>query len=143
MTALLLIDDDDALPLLLWHAIKRSGLAIELHSVGDGEEAVLYLDRKGEYEDSVKYPVPSLILLDLKMPRMNGFEVLEWKRLQPQLEKVPVVAWSSSCLEADRVRALQLGASSYFVKPMETKGFVELVRALNAYSHVSAVPQDL
>lgn len=140
VSALLLVDDDDALPLLLQHAIRRSGLPIELRSVGDGEEAILYLDRKGDYEDEVKYPLPSLILLDLKMPRMNGFEVLEWKRLQPQLEKVPVVIWSSSCLDADKARALQLGALSYFVKPMETNGFVALLKSLEAYCHVSAVP---
>lgn len=140
MNVILLVDDDDALPLLLQHAIKRSGLGMELRAVGDGEEAVLYLERKGKYEDAVKYPIPSLILLDLKMPRMTGFEVLEWKRLQPQLEKVPVVIWSSSCLEADQHRGLQLGASAYYVKPMETSGFVELLKALEAYGRVSVVP---
>jgi CheY-like chemotaxis protein len=140
MRALLLVDDDDALPLLLQHAIKQSGLEIDLHSVGDGEEAVLYLDRKGEYEDEGKHPFPSLILLDLKMPRMNGFELLEWKRLQPQLEKVPVVAWSSSCLDADKARALQLGASSYFVKPMDTREFRTLLKSLDAYCQTSVVP---
>lgn len=140
MSVILLVDDDDALPLLLQHAIKRSGLGIDLQAVGDGEEAVLYLDRKGKYEDVLKYPLPALILLDLKMPRMTGFEVLEWKRLQPQLEKVPVVIWSSSCLEADKHRGLQLGASSYYVKPMETNGFVDLLKSLETYCQVVAVP---
>ena len=79
------------------------------------------------------------MLLDLKMPRMNGFEVLEWKRLQPKLEKVPVVIWSSSCLDTDEDRALQLGASSYFIKPMETSGFVELLKSLETFYHAAAV----
>lgn len=138
MTAVLLVDDDESISFLLKHALKRSGLAIELRSVGDGEQAVDYLTRRAEYNDDARYPIPSVILLDLKMPRMNGFEVLEWKRLQPQLEKVPVVIWSSSDLAADQERAMQLGAVSYFVKPLETAGFVDLLKALDAYCQPSA-----
>ncbi|HLX69881.1 MAG TPA: response regulator [Verrucomicrobiae bacterium] len=124
MITVLLVDDDDSLPLLLQHAIKRCGLPIKLHSVGDGEEAVEYLVHDGATE------FPSLVLLDLKMPRMNGFEVLKWKQTQPHLEGLPVVVWSSSAMEEDKGRALHLGATSYFVKPMETSGFMELLKAL-------------
>ena len=134
MSIVLLVDDDDSLPLLLHLAIKRTGLPLELHCVCDGEKAVKYLSRKGEYEDHARHPFPSLVLLDLKMPRMTGFEVLEWKRTQPQLEHVPVVIWSSSSLQEDRERALQLGASSYFVKPMEASGFEELLKAIESLS---------
>lgn len=133
MSTVLLVDDDDSLRLLLEHAIKQCGLPIELHSVGDGAEAVQYLARNGGSE------FPSLVLLDLKMPRMNGFEVLKWKRTQPQLESMPVIVWSSSCLEEDKEQALQLGAASYFVKPMETTGFVELLKALESYAHITGV----
>ena len=138
MSTILLVDDDDSLPLLLHLAIKRNGLPIQLSCVGDGEEAVSYLTRTAGTED-IKHPLPSLILLDLKMPRMTGFEVLEWKRTQPQLERIPVIIWSSSSLEQDKERALQLGATSYFVKPMEPEGFVELLKALEAYSHLTGV----
>lgn len=90
----------------------------------------------GEYADSEKYPFPSLVLLDLKMPRMNGFEVLEWKRNQPELDALPVVIWSSSDLAADRERAHRLGATSYFVKPMEAEGFIEIIEHLKwFYEH--------
>ena len=124
MSIILLVDDDDSLPILLERAIKRCGVPIELHSVRDGEEAVHYLVRDHASE------LPSLILLDLKMPRMNGFEVLKWKQTQPQLDGLRVVVWSSSDLEADRKLALHLGASSYFVKPMDTSGFVDLLKVL-------------
>ena len=127
MNVVLLVDDDDSLPLLLEYAIKRCGVPIELYSVRDGEDAVHYL--AGDHASEL----PSLVLLDLKMPRMNGFEVLEWKQTQPQLDGLRVVVWSSSTLEADRKLALYLGALSYFVKPMETSGFVDLLKALEGY----------
>jgi CheY-like chemotaxis protein len=134
MSIVLLVDDDDSLPLLLEHAIKRCGVPIDLHSVRDGEDAVHYLARDHASE------LPSLILLDLKMPRMNGFEVLRWKQTQPQLDGLPVVVWSSSDLDADRKLALHLGASSYFVKPMGTAGFVDLLKALEGYLHIADAP---
>lgn len=130
MSAVLLVDDDDAFSLLVQHAIQQSGLQIELHSVFDGDEAVQYLMRQGKFFDSAAYPFPSLILLDLKMPRMNGFEVLEWKRTQPQLNSLPVAIWSSSSLAADKQRALELGAIAFFEKPLETQGFVVLLNNL-------------
>src|ERR1700761_5131218 len=122
-STVLLADDDDALSILLEHAIQRSGCDIFLKCVGDGNEAIQYLSRKGEYADVRKYPFPSLLLLDLKMPKVTGFEVLEWKRTQPQLEILPVVIWSSSGLPEDRERAERLGAAEYFGKPMEIEGF--------------------
>lgn len=129
----LLADDDDALPILLENAIRRSGHDIYLRWVADGSEAIQYLSRTGEYADAGKYPFPSLLLLDLKMPKVTGFEVLEWKRTQPHLESLPVVIWSSSGLPSDQERAERLGAASYFVKPMETEGFMELIECLEQY----------
>lgn len=138
MSTVLLVDDDESLPVLLHLAIRRSGLPIQLSCVGDGKEAVAYLTQNAGTDD-IKHPLPSLILLDLKMPRMNGFEVLEWKRTQPQLERIPVIIWSSSSLERDKERAFQLGAVSYFLKPMETEGFMELLKALESYSDGAGV----
>jgi CheY-like chemotaxis protein len=129
----LLADDDDAVPILLEYAIRRSGHDIYLRRVADGDEAIQYLSRKGEFADCAKYPFPSLLLLDLKMPKVTGFEVLEWKREQPNLESLPVVIWSSSNLAQDRERAERLGAVSYFEKPMETGGFLELLECLLRY----------
>ena len=129
----LLADDDEALAMLLERAIHRNGDGISLKCVADGDEAIEYLSRKGQYSDDDKYPFPSLLLLDLKMPKVTGFEVLEWKRTQQHLRSLPVVIWSSSGLDADKERAERLGAVSYFVKPMETGGFAELVEYLKCY----------
>lgn len=132
-TTILLVDDDEALPFLLEHAIERSHHDICIKWVSDGGAAIQYLSREGEYADRGKFPFPSLVLLDLKMPRVNGFEVLAWKQTQPQLEELPVLIWSSSDLTEDRERAHSLGAISYFLKPMDTDGFRELVEHLERY----------
>ncbi|HLX68197.1 MAG TPA: response regulator [Verrucomicrobiae bacterium] len=132
-TTMLIADDDNALPLLLEHAIEKSGHDVSLKWVPDGDVAIQYLSRQGDYADVEKYPFPSVLLLDLKMPRVTGFEVLEWKRTQPQLETLPVVIWSSSDLPEDKERARRLGATSYFVKPMETGGFMELLAYLKQF----------
>jgi CheY-like chemotaxis protein len=132
-STVLLADDDDALSMLLERAIHRSGDVISLKWVGDGDEAIQYLSRTGQYADSGEYPFPSLVLLDLKMPKVTGFEVLQWKRTQPHLESLPVVIWSSSGLAEDKKRAERLGALSYFVKPMETEGFLELIEYLKCH----------
>ena len=129
----LLADDDDALSILLENAIHRGGHDVSLKWVCDGEEAIRYLSRTGEYADDGKYPFPSVLLLDLKMPKVTGFEVLEWKRTEPRLESLPVVVWSCSSLPEDKERAERLGAASYFVKPMETEGFLELIEYLKTY----------
>lgn len=132
-TTVLLVDDDEAVSVLLEHAIKRGGHDISLKWVSDGEAAIQYLSRQGEYADPHRFPFPSLILLDLKMPKVTGFEVLEWKQMQAELEGLPVVIWSSSDLTEDRERANKLGATSYFLKPMDADGFRELVEHLERY----------
>ncbi len=130
---ILVADDDDALPFLLERAIEKSGYDISMEWVPDGDIAIQYLSRQGDYADIKRHPFPAVVLLDLKMPRVTGFEVLEWKRTQPQLETLPVVIWSSSHLAEDRERARKLGATSYFLKPMETGGFMELLAYLKQY----------
>jgi|SRR3569833_1930768 len=129
-TTVLLADDDDALSILLENAIHRSGQAITLTWVADGDEAIRYLSRTREFSNEHKFPFPSVLLLDLKMPKVTGFEVLEWIRTQPRLASLPVVIWSSSGLPEDKRRAETLGAISYFVKPMESAGFLELIEYL-------------
>jgi CheY-like chemotaxis protein len=112
---------------------KKAGVPFSIRLVGDGEQAIEYLSGEGKYTDRATYPFPKAILLDLKMPRRNGFEVLEWKEQQPELKSLPVVVWSSSNLEQDRRRALVLGAANYLCKPADYDGLIEIIRCLEQY----------
>ncbi|HYG23350.1 MAG TPA: response regulator [Verrucomicrobiae bacterium] len=129
-TVLLLIDDDEALPMLLEKRIES--FDVLLRCTRDGDEGIDYLSRRGEYSDSQRFPSPSVVLLDVRMPRVNGFEVLEWMGQQSYLESLPVVVWSSSNLLEDRQKALALGAEDYVVKPMGLDAIVQLVRQIAA-----------
>ncbi len=133
---LLLADDDDSIALLLEHAIHRCGHDVTLKWVSDGEGAIQYLTHIGTFAHTTKYPIPAALLLDLKMPKVNGFEVLEWKRKQPHLEALPVVVLSSSELPQDKERAFALGANAYFVKPMELTGFEDIIIRLEQYQAI-------
>src|SRR6184192_4363911 len=104
-------------------------------AVRDGKEAMHYLEADGEFSDENRYPVPDVILLDLKMPRINGFEFLHWLRSEspPHYRFMPVVVMSSSAMREDVDRAYSLGANSYLVKPVQWKLFQDLIQALGIY----------
>ena len=125
-------DQDDEIEILKI-AFSRVHFHVPVHFVRDGEEAVAYLSGEGKFADRHKYPLPNLLLLDLNMPLRNGFEVLEWLRLQPGLRRLAVVVFSSSVLLDDVNRAFDVGASSYLVKPTDFAELVETVRCLEAY----------
>ncbi len=113
---ILVVDDDDAYELLLPHLFDRANSSVTFRFVFDGEQAMDYISGKGKFSDRTQFPLPKMILLDLRMPKVNGFEFLEW-RLKQSI-KFPVVVWSSSELEYDKARALELGAVEYIVKPV-------------------------
>jgi CheY-like chemotaxis protein len=98
--------------------------------VYDGEQATDYLSGNGKYSDRSQHPFPKLVLLDLRMPRVDGFEFLEWKRKQPHLAELPVVVWSSSDLPSDMEKAAALGASDYIVKPVIGHGLIEALERI-------------
>lgn len=123
---ILVVDDETNDLLLFRRAASKAGLAYPIETANDGEEAVERLSRLGA-------PVPLVVVLDLKMPRRTGFEVLEWVRSQPGLRRLPVVIFTSSAQEGDVNRALDLGASSYLVKPVSSAELVEVVTLLAAY----------
>jgi CheY-like chemotaxis protein len=126
--------DDDPNDLLLFkHACRSAGCPFVLESVTDGELAVAYLSGVNAYADRARYPLPSLILLDLKMPRRTGFEVLEWIRRQPALKRLPVVVLTSSKHEADINWTYEHGVNSYLVKPVGFEALVEMVKAIHNY----------
>lgn len=122
---LVLIEDDANDVLLFEKAISKSGLDVDLVVLRDGEKAIAYLT--GEKEDQ-KQISPDLVLLDLKLPRKSGFEVLEWIKNHPNLHTTPVVILSSSKQAQDVNHAYKLGANSYLVKPT---GFTELNRLIS------------
>jgi len=130
---ILVVEDDADDALLLQRALGRSSFAMPVQFVRDGQEAVDYLEGRDPFMDRRRHPLPSLILLDLKMPRMDGFEVLEWLRQQPVLGRLLVVVLSASPREEDINRAYALGANSYLVKPNDSAQLNELVMRLEKY----------
>ena len=101
--------------------------------VKDGQEAIDYLQAKPSVANVTSPPFPTLLILDLNMPRLNGFEVLKWIRQQPGLQRLPVVILSSSGLEQDKQRAYALGADGYAIKPSEPSEMIKLAKCLQEY----------
>jgi CheY-like chemotaxis protein len=126
----ILVADDDADDVfLLQRAFSKAGIKANLQFARDGEEAILYL----RSSDQQKNPTPDLLLLDLKMPRVDGFSVLEWVRGQPGLKRLLVTVLTSSDARIDINRAYDLGANSYLVKPFGNEHLVKLVEHLQTY----------
>ena len=124
-------DDEETDRLLLKLAFQEAGLEGTLMLTRDGQEALDYLDGEPPYQNRADHPLPSLFLLDLKMPRLNGFEVLASLAQKPELQDLPVVVLSSSMDEADLRKARRLGADEYLVKPTNFQELTNMVRALS------------
>ncbi len=119
-TILVVEDNEDDVFALRW-ALKKAKIRNPLQVATDGQVAVHYLDGHVAYSDREKYPLPSFIFLDLKLPYRNGFEVLAWVREQPHLNNIPVVILSGSDEERDHERARSLGVAAYLVKPAKVE----------------------
>src|SRR5438876_8076363 len=130
---ILLAEDREDEVMLLRRAFAKANFLNPLHVVSNGEEAIAYLQGEGKYANRDEYPLPSLLLLDLKMPRKNGFEVLQWIRQQPGLSALRVVVLTASDRIQDVNQAYQLGANSFLVKPVDFPHFVEMTQALKGY----------
>ncbi|RMD93131.1 MAG: response regulator, partial [Calditrichaeota bacterium] len=114
----LIVEDDPNDVLLIRRAFQKAKILNPLQFVNDGEQAVQYLSGLPPFADSEKYPAPVLLLLDLKLPKKSGFEVLEWLQQQNTLHRLPVVVLTSSNQSSDINHAYDLGANSYLVKPV-------------------------
>ncbi len=114
-------------------ACHRAQLSTRLESVLDGDRAIAYLSGVDGFEDRDRFPWPALVVLDLKMPGLMGFEVLEWIRSQKETKNLPVLIFTSSLHEEDMRRAYDLGANSYLVKPVLFNDLVEIVKAIHLY----------
>ena len=132
-TLILVVEDNENDLWLLLRAFKQGKLANPIQIVRDGEEAIAYLQGEGKYSNREEYPLPALVLLDLNIPRKDGFEVLEWIRQQPGLSPLRIVVLTVS-EHIDHVnRAHRLGANSFLVKPVYFADFVGLVQAISGY----------
>jgi len=124
---------DDAI--LLRRAIDKAGITARVKIVSDGEDMLLYLQGRGVYSNREAYPLPNLIILDLKMPRKSGLEVLLWMSENQDLAVVPTIVLSASNLEKDVRQAYNLGANTYFVKPTTFEELVQTMRMVKEYWH--------
>ena len=130
---ILQVEDDENDVFLLNHAFKTVGLSKLLRVVTDGGQAIDYLDGRGEFADRKRYAVTSLIILDLKLPRVSGFEVLHWLRHASALSHLPVIIFSSSAHPGDIDRAYGMGANSFVVKPSTLHERAAFARAIRDY----------
>jgi CheY-like chemotaxis protein len=138
----LLVEDSDNDAILIRRAFHKGNIVNPLQVVSSGEQAVAYLNGEGAFANRAEYPLPDLVLLDLKMPGIDGFEVLRWIRQQPTLKALRVVVLTSSDRIQDVNLAYQLGANSFLVKPVDFERFVEISQALKGYwIWLSKVPE--
>lgn len=130
---ILLAEDDPNDVLLIQRAFQKAGLQGSLRIVRDGEEAIRYLNGGGDYADRQRFPLPFLLLLDLKMPGADGFDVLQWVRTERAFKRLLVIVLTSSNLQSDVDRAYELGANSYLVKPVEFQEMVNMIQRFEVY----------
>jgi CheY-like chemotaxis protein len=133
LAVILLVEDLEADVAIIRLSFAKAKLNNPVHVVRDGEEAIAYLSGEGKYSNRAENPLPDLILLDLKMPKVDGFEVLQWLRAQPTLRAIPVVVLTSSNQMKDVNRAYELGANSFFVKPMDFENFTATSELLKKF----------
>lgn len=129
----LIAEDDPSDIFLLKRAFALAEVPANLHFVRDGQEAIDYLEGGAAYKDRATHPLPDLLLLDLKMPRLNGFDVLQWLRRQPGLKRLLVTVLTSSDQPDDINRAYDLGANSYLLKPHNSSDLSALVAQVKRY----------
>jgi len=130
---ILLVDDREDDILLVRRALGRANVLNPLFVVRDGEEALAYLDGIGKYKNRDEYPLPDIMLLDLKMPRMDGFEVLREVRHRRELKALRIIVLTSSEEVFDVNKAYDLGANSFLVKPLEFENYTAMMRTLSAF----------
>ena len=130
---ILLVEDSMDDVLLIRRALRKAHIANPLQVVSDGEDAIKYLAGKEAYADRERYPLPMVMLLDLKLPRRSGHEVLTWLKAQPTLRRLPVVVLTSSLESQDITRAYDSGANSYLVKPVSFDALHSMIHMIQQY----------
>ncbi len=138
--SILHVDDDQNDLILLEHACRAANLSYSVKSAADGDMAIAYLSGRGSYGNRLTHPLPALVLLDLKMPRKSGFEVLTWIRSQPSLKRMLVFIFTSSRHQEDIDKAYELGANAYLVKPVGFERLVDELKALDTWLMLNEKP---
>ncbi|MDD1685867.1 response regulator [Methanoregula sp.] len=130
---ILLVEDNEDHAELVIRGMRDQQVANTIHHVSDGEKALDYLFNRGAYADTGKNPPPNLVLLDLRLPRVDGLEVLKTIKTAPDLLRIPVVILTSSDAESDIAQSYDYHANSYVVKPLDFKTFTRLMKDLGFY----------
>ena len=129
----LIAEDDQDTQLLIERAFKQADLSAPLHFTNDGQHTIDYLAGNGTHADRARFPMPAILLLDLKMPFRDGFEVLRWIRSEPRLRKLVVIMFSGSSLEKDVEEAFNLGVNSFVMKPVSFSELLQVIMAIHHY----------
>lgn len=137
---ILVAEDDPDDVLLLEQAFQRAGLEKPVHVCPDGAEAIAYLSGEGQYSDRQRYPMPQLLITDLKMPRRSGFDLLEWLHGAPQRALLATMVLSTSAAETDVKRAYQLGANAFFQKPNTFEELASIITLAHKFWTRSNLP---
>jgi CheY-like chemotaxis protein len=137
---ILLVDDIDDDLSLMRHACRAAHFKASMQTVNNGEEAISYLKGEGIYANRQKFPLPTVMLLDLNMPKVNGFGVLTWVRTQPVLKRLSIIILTASSRQEDIERAFDLGANSYLVKPATMAGLIAMICCLRDWLEYNHFP---
>lgn len=136
MLKILLAEDNTADVKITLRAFAQSKLKNEIYVVNDGEEALAFIFHQGKYQDKSKFPTPDLILLDIRMPKVDGFQVLEALKQNLEYSYIPVIMLTSSKNEEDIIKSYKNGAASYIPKPIDYGEFVKIVEGFDYYWRV-------
>ena len=136
----LMAEDDEHDILATKRAWKKHHVANPLYIVNDGEACLEYLGRRGEYSEPEKSPRPGILLLDIKMPKLDGLSVLKRVRETKEFRRLPVIILTTSKAEEDRLRSYDLGANAYIVKPVGFENFSQAVRTINLFWQLVELP---
>jgi CheY-like chemotaxis protein len=132
-TPILLVEDSEDNVFLVRRAMHKAGVATPLQVVNSGEQAIEYLSGTNGYSDWKQFPLPAIVLLDLKMPGMNGFDVLKWIRQRPGLKALRVAMLTSSDMPDEIKLAHDLGANIFLTKPVQLERLIEIMKTLNEH----------
>jgi CheY-like chemotaxis protein len=138
--AILIAEDDPNDVFFVERALRKAGINNPVKWVHDGEEALAYLRGTDKYKNRQQFPFPGVIITDIKMPRLDGFEILKWLKRHPECGVIPTVVLSASAEEKDVVKAYQIGANCYLQKPGTAAGMTELMKLMFDFWNVAKIP---